>query len=116
MERSELTTAKMEEMTEAELESLILAKDSNNDARFVLGRLMVEGSSDKIAPNENKGLNWIKEAAKKGSQEAVEFKTYWDIRFDKAPKLDKIVDNLNNIIEKNKSCRACNTLAEIAHA
>ena len=77
----------LEEMTESELEGLILASDSNNDARFVLGKLMVEGSSDKVAQNENKGLNWIKEASKKGSAEAKEFKTYWEIRFDRAPNL-----------------------------
>lgn len=116
MERGDLTLSKMEEMTEAELEALILAKNSNNDARFVLGKLMIEGSSDKIAQNENKGLNWIKEASKKGNQAATEFKTYWDIRFDRSPNLAKIVENLNKIIETNKSCRACNTLAEINHA
>ena len=108
--------AALEEMSEAELESLIMAKDSNNDARFILGRLMIEATSDKVPFNENKGLNWIKEASKKGSQEALEFKTYWDIRFDRAPNLTKITDNLNKIIDTNKSCRACNTLAEINHA
>jgi TPR repeat protein len=77
---------------------------------------MVEGSSDKVPHNENKGLNWLKEAAKKGSQEAAEYKTYWDIRFDRAPNLQKITANLNKIIDNNKSCRACNTLAEINHA
>lgn len=91
----------MEEMTEAELEGLILAKDSNNDARFALGKLMIEGSSDKVPHNENKGLNWIKEAAKKGSSEAMEYKTYWDIRFDRSPNLQKITENLNKIIEIN---------------
>ena len=75
-------------MSEAELEALILAKDSNNDARYVLGRLMIEASSDKVPYNENKGLNWIKEAAKKGSTEALEYKTYWDIRFQRAPNLE----------------------------
>ena len=110
------TMAEMEEMTEAELEGLILGKDSNNDARYVLGKLMIEGWSDKIKPNENKGLNWMKEAAKKGSQAAMEYKTYWDIRFDRSPNLTKITDNLNKIIDLNKSCRACNTLAEINHA
>ena len=108
--------ARMEEMTEAELEGLILAKDSNNDARYILGKLMIEGSSEKVPRNENKGLNWIKEAAKRGSSEAVEYKTYWDIRFDRAPNLQKITENLNKIIDANKSPRACNTLAEINHA
>ena len=108
--------AELEEMSEKELESLILAKDSNNDARFVLGKLMIEGSSDAVPFNENKGMNWIKEASKKGSFESLEYKTYYDIRFDRAPNLTKITENLNKIIEVNKSCRACNTLAEINHA
>lgn len=116
MERTEVTTVQMEDMSEAELESMILAKDSNNDARFILGRLMIEGSSDKVPYNENKGINWIKEASKKGNLDALEFKTYWDIRFDRAPNLQKITDNLNKIIDTNKSSRACNTLAEIYHA
>lgn len=106
----------MEEMTEAELESLILAKDSNNDARFMLGKLMIEGSNEKVPQNENKGLNWIKEASKKGSAEAKEYKTYWDIRFDRAPNLEKISKNLNHIIDTSKSARACNVMAEINHA
>ena len=116
MQSAKPSMAEMEEMTEAELEALILARDSNNDARFVLGKLMVEGLSDKVPFNENKGLNWIKEASKKGSFEALEYKTYWDIRFDRAPNLTKITDNLNKIIDTNKSVRACNTLAEINHA
>jgi hypothetical protein len=36
-------------MSEAELESLILDKqNSNNDARYILGKLMIEGSNDKV--------------------------------------------------------------------
>ncbi len=117
MERTQITREQMEEMSEAELEAFILAKESNfNDARYVLGKLMVEGSSDKVQHNENKGINWIKEASKQGSFEALEYKTYWDIRFDKAPNLQKITENLNKIIDTNKSCRACNTIAEINHA
>jgi len=27
---------------------------------------MIEGTSDKVQHNENKGLNWLKEAVKKG--------------------------------------------------
>jgi hypothetical protein len=55
-------------MSEAELESLILDKENpNNDARYILGKLMIEGSSDKVSYNETKGLNWIKDAIKKGS-------------------------------------------------
>ena len=103
-------------MSEAELEGLILAKDSNNDARFVLGKCLIEGSNEKIPQNENKGLNWIKEASKKGSAEAKEFKTYWEIRFDRAPNLEKITKNLNDIIDSVGSSRACNVMAEINHA
>jgi len=66
--------------------------------------------------NENKGINWMREATKRGHQGALEYKTYWDIRFDRAPKLDKIVENLEKIVEMNKSTRACNTLAELNHA
>lgn len=47
---------------------------------------------------------------------ALEYKTYWDIRFDRQPNLEKIVANLEKIIAANKSCRACNTLAELNHA
>jgi len=116
MKGSRPSMADLEEMTEAELENLILARDSNNDARFVLGRLMMESTNDQVAYNENKGLNWIKEASKKGSFEALEYKTYWDIRFERAPNLTKITENLNKIVDTNKSCRACNTLAELNHA
>mmetsp|Transcript_5537 Transcript_5537/g.8699 ORF Transcript_5537/g.8699 Transcript_5537/m.8699 type:complete len:296 (+) Transcript_5537:118-1005(+) len=103
-------------MTEAELEALIMAKKSNEDARFILGKLMLEGTSDKVARNDNKGLNWLKECTKKGHLDAIEYKTYWDIRFDKTPKLDKITQNLEKVIEANKSTRALNTLAELSHA
>jgi len=77
---------------------------------------MVEGTSDKVPKNENKGLNWIKEAAKHGNVPALEYKTYWDIRFDRQPKLDKITQNLEKIIKANQSTRALNTLAELNHA
>jgi len=77
---------------------------------------MIEGSSDKVSKNENKGLNWLKEAIKKGHLPSLEYKTYWDIRFDRQPKLPQIKENLEKIIEKNKSSRACNVLAELNHA
>lgn len=63
-----------------------------------------------------KGLNFLKDAVKAGNIPALEYKTYWDIRFDKQPKLDKIVANLTKIIDANKSTRALNTLAELSHA
>jgi len=46
MQGAKPSMAALEEMSEAELESLILAKDSNNDARFVLGKLMIEATND----------------------------------------------------------------------
>lgn len=42
-----------------------MSKDGTDDARYVLGKLMIEGTSDKVEHNENKGLNWMKEACKK---------------------------------------------------
>jgi hypothetical protein len=77
---------------------------------------MLEGTSDLIPKNENKGLNWIKEAVKRNHLPSLEFKTYWDIRFDRQPKLQQIKENLQKIIDTNKSCRACNVLAELNHA
>lgn len=103
-------------MTEAELEAHILSKNGTPEARYVLGKLMIEGSSDKVPKNENKGLNWLKDAIKMGNIDALEYKTYWDIRFDRTPKLDKIVENLEKVVAANKSARACNTLAELNHA
>jgi len=69
-----------------------------------------------VPKNENKGLNWLKEALKKGHLPSLEYKTYWDIRFDRSPKLGAIKENLAKIIETNKSPRACNVLAELNHA
>lgn len=117
MQRKEISIKELEDLSEAELEALIMDKNnSNNDARYVLGRLMIDGSSEKVAHNETKGLNWLKEASKKGSWEAIEYKTYWDIRFDKAPNLQKVMDQLNKIIDNTKAPRACNTMAEICHS
>lgn len=107
----------LEAMPEKELEGLILGNHaSQNEARFVLGKLMVEGTSSVVPKNENKGLNWLKEASKRGHLPSLEYKTYHDIRFDRSPKLDQIKSNLNKIIEANKSTRACNVLAELNHA
>lgn len=107
-------------MSESDLEKHILSRgtdfDAAHEARYVLGKLMIEGTSDQVPKNESKGLNWMKEAMKGGHIPALEYKTYWDIRFDRQPKLEKIVANLEKIIAANKSCRACNTLAELNHA
>jgi len=117
MDSKHYTNKELEAMTEADLEGLIIRKEANvDDVRYILGKLMIEGTSDKVAKNENKGLNWLKEAVKAGHAAAFEYKTYWDIRFDKQPKLQKIKDNLLKIIETTKSPRACNTLAELNHA
>jgi len=117
MDTKHYTIAQFEEMTENELEGIIMRKEANtNDARFVLGRLMIEGTSDKVSKNENKGLNWLKDACKNDHIGAIEYKTYWDIRFDRSPKLQKIKESLEKVIEANKSPRACNTLAELNHA
>jgi len=65
---------------------------------------------------KNKGLNWLKEAVKKGHSLSIEYKTYWDIRFERKPNLEKIVESLERVIEERKSSRACNTMAELKHA
>lgn len=64
----------------------------------MLGRLLLEGSSSIVPKNEKKGLSWIKEAIKLGSIDALEYKTYWDIRFDKQPKMKKILESLEQIV------------------
>ena len=78
----------------------------------MLGRLSLEGTSDKVKRNDKKGTNWIKEAIKNGHMEALEFKTYYDIRFDKQPNMKKILKNLETIVEKSKSTRSLNTMGE----
>lgn len=81
--------SQLEDMSEAELEAFI-AQNNSDQGRFILGRLLLEGTNDKIAKNITKGVNWIKEAIKNGNLEALEYKVYYDIRFDKQPKIKKI--------------------------
>ena len=69
-------------MDEGELEVYINLHNCNS-ARFILGKLLVEGSNDKIKKNVIKGVNWLKEAIKNGNVDALEFKAYYDIRYDK---------------------------------
>jgi len=92
------TLAQLEIMPEADLEALILKeKDSKlaDDARYMLGKNQIEGSFPNLVPrNEKKGLNWIKEAEKHGHLPALEYKTYYDIRFEKHPSIEKIVASL----------------------
>ena len=61
-------------------------------------------------------MNWLKESIKQGNLDALEYKAYYDIRYDPQPKLKKIQDALEQVVEKNKSARACNTLAEFYYA
>ena len=112
------TLADLEVMKEAELEAVIANEPAlADDARYTLGKLQIEGTFPEAVPrNEKKGLNWIKEAVKNGHLPAIEFKTYHEIRFDKQPNIKKIEGNLEKVFEKAKSARACNTLAEFAHA
>ena len=114
------TLAQLEIMTEADLEALILKEKTTavaDDARYILGKNQIEGSFPTTVPrNEKKGLNWIKEAEKHGHLPALEYKTYYDIRFEKHPSVEKIVKSLETCVQKTKSTRACATLAELAHA
>ena len=61
--KASYTIGELENLTEAELEVLILERNLN-DARYVLGKLQLEGSSDKVSRNDKKGVNWLKEAIK----------------------------------------------------
>jgi len=106
----------MEDLSEAELEIFIMSKNGTAEARYVLGKLLIEGTSKGVPKNETKGLNWLKDALKLGNLDALEYKTYWDIRFDRAPKLDRIIESLEKVVAANGSARACNTLAELNHA
>ena len=58
----------------------------------------------------------MKTAAKNGNLLALEYQTYWQIRFDKQPNLKKIQSALEKVVEEGNSAKACNTLAEFAHA
>jgi TPR repeat protein len=95
--QSRPTIGDLENMTEAELESIIVSSN-NDDARFVLGRLSLEGVSDKVKKNQKKGINWIKEAAKNNHMGALEYKAYHDIRYDKQPNMEKILKSLELVI------------------
>lgn len=86
----------LEEMTEAELEQEI-STNNNNLARLTLGRLLIEGMSEKIPRNELKGENWVKELVKKNYLPAVEYSTYRDILIKKDPNLKKIMKSLETL-------------------
>jgi len=77
--------SELECMSEAELESIIASDPANaDDARFILGKLQIEGNfPENVPPNQEKGINWLKTASKNGHLLAEEYKTYWEIRFAK---------------------------------
>ena len=110
----------LDELTEAELEAVIANQPAKADeARFVLGRLQIEGlSPEKVPVNDTKGINWVKTAAKNGHLGALEYKTYYDIRFARVPNLNKIMAGLEEVVARapGRCSRACNTIAEFAHA
>lgn len=111
VEQATLTISQLEDMTEAELEAIIASKDSDA-TRLVLGKALIEGLSDKIKKNDKKGFSWVKEAAKNGYLQAIEYKAFNEIRYDKQPNIKKLFANLAMIIDKLKSPRSCNMLAE----
>ena len=83
----------------------------------MLGKNLIEGSfPDKVPRNETKGINWIKEAVKNGHLPALEYKTYFDIRFERHPSIEKIIASLEKCASETRSPRACATLAEFCHA
>jgi hypothetical protein len=53
---------------------------------------------------------------KNGHALALEYFTYYCIRFDKHPNLKKITEGLQKAADDYNSSRACNTIAEFAHA
>ena len=57
-------------------------------------------------------MNWIKEAVKNNHLDSLEYKTFFDIRYDSQPKINKIFKNLEVIIDKTKSMKCSNMLGE----
>ena len=108
-----LTSYELENLTEAELEATVAAGGQNaDDARLVLGRLQIEGTSSKVSKNAKKGYNWVKEAGKNVHLGALEYRVYYEIRYDKQPNMKKLLKNLETVIDKTKSTRALNMLGE----
>ena len=110
----------LDQLSQAELEAIITNEPAKaDDARYVLGRLLIEGiSPTKVPPNETMGNNYIKLGAKNNHLASIEYKTYYDIRFAAQPNLKKIMDGLDTVVAQapNRCSRACNTIAEFAHA
>lgn len=117
---STLTLAQLEIMNEEDLETLIRNEKTSkvaDDARYILGKNLIEGCFPETVPrNEKKGINWVNEAVTNGHLPALEYKTYFDIRFKQHPSIEKIIKALETCAEKTKSARACATLAEFCHA
>ena len=110
---TQLTPYELENLSEAELEATIAAGGANADeARLTLGKFMIEGTSSKVPKNAKKGFNWVKEAGKNGHLGALEYRVYYEIRYDKQPNMKKLLDNLETVINKTKSARALNMLGE----
>lgn len=99
--------------TETELEELITA-ESSDDIKYILGRHLVDGHSDKIPKNESKGLNWIREAANNSHYLSQEFVCYHEVKFEKTPNIKRILTYLANVCDNTTSTRAANTLAEFS--
>jgi len=60
---------------------------------------MIEATNPaKVIPNDAKGANWIKTAAKNGHLPSIEYLTYYDIRFAKQPNLKKIMKGLETVV------------------
>ena len=97
-------------LTEAELET---QTEKNIAAQYALGVLSIEGTSQKVAKNKTKGVNYLREAAKAGHIDSKEYLAFYDIKFEKVPNLKRITSYLEDVVRENKSTRALNTLAEI---
>ena len=73
----------LDNLTQAELENIIENEASRaDDARYVLARLLIEGTSpQKVPANDTMGNNYLKTAVKNSHLASIEYKTYYDIRF-----------------------------------
>ena len=111
----------LDQLTTVQLEEVISrsASAKADDARFVLGRLQIEGTfEERVAFNDTQGNEHLKTAAKNNHIASLEYLTYHAIRFDRHPNVKKIMDGLLRVTDEltNNCSRACNTIAEFAHA
>lgn len=95
MQASAPSLAQLEIMTEAQLEAIIDKEGKSahgDDARYTLGKLQIEGSfPERVPRNEGKGIRWIKDAVARDHLPAIEYKAYYDIRFERNPVLEDIL-------------------------